>query len=168
MGRPVYERLGFSAEGPATAWRGTAGAPPRTPGLALRALTERDRAACVVIDRATTGEDRAPVLDAVRPLHGVAVVDRAGELHGFAAVSPWGVGTSIAALVPEAGVALMAAAARGPGPAVLVVPDRNRAAGEALRRWRFLPANEGLRMRLGPPVPWAPERQFGLFNLFWG
>lgn len=168
MGRPVYERLGFEVDGNATAWRGTAGMPPGLEGMALRALTDGDRSACAAIDRATTGEDRAAVLDAVRPLHGVAAVDRAGTLHGFAAVSPWGVGTSIAAMAPEVGVALMGAAARGPGPAVLVVPDANRAAAEALRRWRFLPANDGLRMRLGPSIGWRPERQFGLFNLFWG
>jgi hypothetical protein len=28
--------------------------------------------------------------------------------------------------------------------------------------------NDALRMRLGPPVAWHPDRQFGLFNLFWG
>lgn len=168
MGRPVYERLGFDHDGVATAWRGTAGVVRGGDGLVLRALSETDRPACVQLDRATTGEDRRPVLDEVRPLHGVGAVDRDGVLHGFAAVSPWGVGTSIAADRPEAGVALMASAARGPGPAVLVVPDANLAAGEALRRWRLQPANDALRMRLGPPVAWRPERQFGLFNLFWG
>jgi hypothetical protein len=82
--------------------------------------------------------------------------------------SPWGAGVAICAADAEAGVALMAAAASGPGPATLVVPDANRRAGEALSRWRFAPAAAGERMRLGPAVPWRPEMQFGLFNLFWG
>ena len=53
-------------------------------------------------------------------------------------------------------------------PSVLIVPDANAAASEALRRWGFQVANRAERMRLGPPVAWHPERQFGLFNLFWG
>ena len=68
----------------------------------------------------------------------------------------------------EAGVALMAAAANGPAPATLVIPDANATAMANLRRWGFRAANAGERMRLGPPVAWRPERQFGLFNLFWG
>jgi hypothetical protein len=62
----------------------------------------------------------------------------------------------------------MAAAANGPAPATLVIPDANAAAMANLRRWGFRAANAGERMRLGPPVAWRPERQFGLFNLFWG
>jgi len=62
----------------------------------------------------------------------------------------------------------MAAATRGPAPGTLVVPEGNEAAVAALRGWRFVRLNDALRMRLGPAVPWAPERQFGLFNLFWG
>lgn len=171
MGRPVYDRLGFVAEGGATAWRGSGRAATQAPRVALRALTETDRDDCVALDRATTGEDRRVMLDAVRPLYGVAAcADGADGLRGFAAVSPWGVGTSIAADDPEAGVALMAAAtqAAGHGSAVLVVPDENEAALRAMRDWGFARANHGQRMRLGPPVPWRPERQFGLFNLFWG
>ena len=44
----------------------------------------------------------------------------------------------------------------------------NAAATANLRRWGFRAANAGERMRLGSPVAWHPERQFGLFNLFWG
>ena len=48
------------------------------------------------------------------------------------------------------------------------MPDANPGAAAALRRWGFPRSNAGDRMRLGPPVAWRPERQFGLFNLFWG
>jgi hypothetical protein len=103
------------------------------------------------------------------PLAGVAADDAAGErLAGWAVASPWGAGTAIAARAPEVGVALMAAATAGPAAGTLVVPDGNRPAVEALRAWRFVRLNDALRMRLGPPVAWRPERQFGLFNLFWG
>jgi hypothetical protein len=75
---------------------------------------------------------------------------------------------SIAARDCDAGLALMAAATRGSQTSVLIVPDANAAAGQALRRWGFQVANRAERMRYGPPVAWRPERQFGLFNLFWG
>ena len=69
-------------------------------------------------------------------------------------------------------LALAAALASGTtsvaGAATLVIPDANAAAMANLRRWGFRAANAGERMRLGPPVAWRPECQFGLFNLFWG
>ena len=165
MGRPLYERLGFVAEGAATAWRGTAGAVAGS--LPVRRLCEDDRDAVAELDRAATGEDRSNLLDALHPLSGVAV-DRGDALAGWAAKAPYGAGIAICAADPEAGAALMAAAAAGAAPATLVVPDANAAANANLRRWGFRAANAGERMRLGPPVAWRPERQFGLFNLFWG
>jgi hypothetical protein len=165
MGRPVYESLGFVAEGCATAWRGSAGGGAHR--VALRTLREEDRPALAAADAAATGERRDPVLTALFPLSGVAA-ERDGQLAGWAAASRWGTGVSIAADDPETGVALMAAAARSPGSTVLIVPDDNAPALDAVRRWGFQRANSGERMRLGPAVAWRPERQFGLFNLFWG
>jgi ribosomal protein S18 acetylase RimI-like enzyme len=165
MGRPLYERLGFVAEGGATAWRGTAGAVANAG--TVRRLCEEDRETVVALDRGATGEDRTNLLGALHPLSGVAF-DRAGALAGWAAKAPYGAGIAICAADEEAGAALMAAAAGGAAPTTLVVPDANAAANANLRRWGFRAANAGERMRLGPPVAWRPERQFGLFNLFWG
>lgn len=159
VGRPVYERLGFVAETRAVAWRGVAG---RAPAVDLRRPSEADRDAICAIDRAMTGEDRAAVLDSVRPLTGL-VSDA-----GWALPSSWGSGAAIAALDPDVGVALMAGATRGPGAATLVVPEANVVAARAVRNWGFMRLNDALRMRLGPGPAWVPERQFGLFNLFWG
>jgi predicted N-acetyltransferase YhbS len=165
MGRPLYERMGFQPEGAATAWRGTAGR--AATALELRPVRESDRPALEAIDRRATGERRDPVLDALRPPTGL-LAERAGEPVGWAVSSPWGLGVAICADDPRAGVALMAAAAGGPGTATVVVPAANAAAADALRRWAFQGVNAGERMRLGSPVEWHPERQFGLFNLFWG
>jgi ribosomal protein S18 acetylase RimI-like enzyme len=165
MGRPLYERLGFVAEGAATAWRGTAGS--IGPNVIVRRLTEDDRRAVAALDHLATGEDRSNLIDALHPLSGVAV-DRGGALVGWAAKAPYGAGIAICGADGEAGAALMAAAAGGAAPATLVVPDANAAANANLRRWGFRAANAGERMRLGPPVAWRPECQFGLFNLFWG
>jgi predicted N-acetyltransferase YhbS len=165
MGRPLYERLGFEPEGTATAWRGVAGTVRAD--VALRAVREDDRPTLHAIDRAATGEDRGPVLDALVPLGGL-IAERAGEPVGWALTSPWGTGVAICAADDAAGMALLAAAAGGPGSNTIVVPDANAAAADALRHWGFAPTAAGARMRLGPPVAWRPDMQFGLFNLFWG
>lgn len=174
MGRPVYERLGFEHEGLATAWRGVAGMAPRRRlggGVVLRSLGTADEGAVRRIDQAVTGEDRRAVLDTMRGAHGLfgmAATDARGTLRGWAATAPWGTGTAICALDAEAGTALMSAAASGPVPGTLVVPDANDAARRSLRGWGFARLNDAARMRLGPPVAWRPECQFGLWNLFYG
>lgn len=165
MGRPLYERLGFVIEGAATAWRGNAGV--ASSSVQIRRLREDDRDGVAGLDAAATGEDRGNLIAALHPLTGMAA-ERGGTLVGWAAKAPYGAGVAICAGDDEAGVALMAAAAGGPAPATLVVPDANAAATANLRRWGFRAANAGERMRFGPPVAWHPERQFGLFNLFWG
>jgi GNAT superfamily N-acetyltransferase len=164
-GRPVYERLGFVAEERAIAWRGVAGA---APPLDLQRLGDGDRQRLRTLDQLATGEQRDAVLDAIHPLAGVAAPGGPQGMVGWAIASPWGAGTAITALRPETGVALMAAATSGPAAGTLIVPDGNLAAGDALRAWRFVRLNDALRMRLGPAVAWHPDRQFGLFNLFWG
>lgn len=164
-GRPVYERLGFVAEERAVAWRGVAGA---APPLDLQRLADIDRGKIRALDFAATGERRDAVLDAIHPLAGVGAPGGVHGLAGYAIASPWGAGTAIAADAPEVGVALMAAATGGPAAGTLIVPDGNLAANDALHAWRFVRLNDALRMRLGKPVAWRPDRQFGLFNLFWG
>ncbi|WP_205699307.1 GNAT family N-acetyltransferase [Conexibacter sp. SYSU D00693] len=169
MGRPVYERLGFVAEGSATAWRGVAGDGLPSGVPAARPLVEGDRAGIRAVDEAATGERRDVMLDAVRPLYGMGVDAADGSgLAGWALRSPWGTGAAIAARDPDAGLHLLAGATDGPLPGTLVVPDANEPARRALRSWGFARLNSAERMRLGPAVAWRPERQFGLFNLFWG
>jgi predicted N-acetyltransferase YhbS len=165
MGRPLYERLGFEIEGSVTAWRGTAGT--ARADVSMRVVRDDDRPALRDLDRAATGEERAPVLDALEPLSGL-VAERAGAAAGWAVTSPWGAGVAVCAADENAGVALIAAATGGPGSSTIVVPDANAAAADALSHWGFSPTSAGARMRLGPAVAWRPEMQFGLFNLFWG
>jgi GNAT superfamily N-acetyltransferase len=164
LGRPIYERLGFVAEGTAAAWRGVAG---RAEPAEIRRLGEGDRDAVARLDAAATGETRAAVLDALAPLNGLAAL-RDGRLSGFALTSPWSSGRAIAATDRRCGIALLAAASAGPTASTLIVPDANEAAVAALRHWRFARVDSAARMRLGPARQWSAERQFGLFNLFWG
>jgi predicted N-acetyltransferase YhbS len=165
LGRPVYDRLGFVVDGTATAWRGMAGT--ARAAVQVRRLREGDRPAVAALDRTATGEDRGNLFDALHPLSGLAA-ERGEDLAGWAVRAPYGAGIGVCAADAETGTALMAAAAAGPEPATLVIPDANAAAAAALGGWGFRAANAGERMRLGPAVQWRPERQFGLFNLFWG
>ena len=120
------------------------------------------------IDRAATGEDRAPVLDALDPLSGLDRRARAARPPAGRSRRRGARASRSARADETAGVALIAAAAGGPGSSTIVVPDANAAAADALGRWGFAPTAAGARMRLGPAVAWRPEMQFGLFNLFWG
>jgi hypothetical protein len=165
-GRPVYERLGFVAEGLAVAWQGRA---PRPDGSGLRALREEDREAMGRLDHEMSGEDRSAVLDVLGPVRGIASFDPGAEdLTGFAAASPWGISVAVCARDQAAGVELMAGVcAQGRG-GTLIVPEENEPAAQAVRDWGLTRANDGERMRLGPPPAWDVHRQFGLFNLFWG
>lgn len=165
-GRPVYERVGFVAEGRSRAWRGGPAHVP--PGPGLRPLRPRDRKRVRRLDAEVTGEGRDAVLDAIVPLTGLAA-ERDGELAGYLLSSPWGAGPAILAHHQEPGLALLSAA-RGAtqGTTILTLPDANEAGVAALQRWAFRPVNHAERMRLGPPLPWSPDGLFGMFNLFWG
>ena len=101
------------------------------------------------LDRAATGEDRATRPRRAHPARGPGRRAR-GRARGWAVTSPWGAGRAIARADETAGVALMAAAAGGPGSDTLIVPDANRAAADALRALGLRPDRRCARMRLGP------------------
>ena len=170
-GRPVYRRLGFTSEGEAHAWRDVA--PPAGGALpeGVRPLAAGDGPAVRALDAAATGEDRAPVFDALGPLDGAAglALERDGRLAGSALRSPWGLGPSVVAEDAGAGLALLSALRRSRGaPLTVSLPDANAEALRALRAWGLRPINQATRMRLGPAPAYAPGRVFGMFNLFWG
>lgn len=166
LGRPLYERLGFVAEGDTVAWRGATRAPVARGSV--RALNEADRAALAAIDHAATGEDRSVVLDALGPLAGWAAVGDDGALAGFALRTPWGSASPVIATEPHHGLALLGTVVAPPHGGTLIVPESNTAAAEAVRDWGLSRLNDAVRMRLGPELAWRPEQQFGTFNLFWG
>lgn len=166
QGRPVYERIGFAAEGRSRAWRGGPAHPP--PGELVRPLRAGDREAVRALDERVTGERRDAVLDAIRPLSGLAA-ERDGVLRGYLLASPWGAGPAVLADDEACGLALLSAA-RGAtqGPSILTLPDANAAGVAALEGWGFRAVNHAERMRLGPALPWEPRHLFGMYNLFWG
>ncbi|MEO6496023.1 MAG: GNAT family N-acetyltransferase [Solirubrobacteraceae bacterium] len=165
-GRPVYERLGFVAEGRSSAWRGGPAHARATDDL--RPLRTGDRSAIHALDRAVTGERRDAVLDAISPLTGLAA-ERDGRLHGYLLSSSWGAGPAVLADHEACGLELLSAA-RGAtqGPSILTLPDDNAAGVAALEGWGFRAVNHAERMRLGPPLEFNPRQLFGMYNLFWG
>jgi GNAT superfamily N-acetyltransferase len=180
LGRPVYERLGFVAEGAYLTLAGPTRPPgPATdpaeatrPGAGQEPLVRPGRAAdlgrVLAIDRTATGEDRRRLLAALWPTGGlVAATD--GRLLGYHLASPWRSGGAIVAADPRAGLALLNAVQAAPADEVAIsVPAANPAAGEFLQAAGFSERFRTLRMRRGPRVPWDPAALFGAHNLFWG
>jgi GNAT superfamily N-acetyltransferase len=169
-GRPIYSRLGFDSEGEAHAWRDAAPPRGRMPA-GVRAVAAADLEEIRRLDAIATGEDRSLVLDRLDPPPDGSglVFERDGRVAGSALRSPWGLGPSIVAEDADAGLTLVAALRRESGPPLTVsLPDANTAGVRALRAWGLRPINHATRMRLGPAASYAPERVFGLFNLFWG
>src|SRR3954454_11817048 len=90
-GRPVYERVGFIAEGAAHAWRDVAPPPLADPPAGIRAPGRADAEHVRALDAAATGEDRSAVLSTLlggRENGAGMVVERNGALAGSALRSP--------------------------------------------------------------------------------
>ena len=165
MGRPLYERLGFVIEGAATAWRGTAGAIPDRCARAPPAR-RRPRGREHARPRGHRRGARQPARGAA-PARGRrrGSLGRARRLGGQGAL--W---RGHRHLRPRRRGGRRADGRGGQRPGA---GDPRRARRQRRRDGEpaplgFRAANAGERMRLGPPVAWRPERQFGLFNLFWG
>ncbi len=160
-GRPVYERLGFTAgeRYGSFAWP--------TTGSDGHATTEPMQAshlgAMLALDREATGEDRSGFIASLATSGWVAT--RGGEIAGFHLACPWGGGPTIARDVAS-GLALMRLAApvaqrpsRGPG-----LPEANAAVVRHLADLGITAERYVTRMWLGAPPTWRAEMIFGVFN----
>jgi GNAT superfamily N-acetyltransferase len=197
MGRPIYERLGFVAEGTCVSLGGSRRRPRRSP--LVRPARPGDLAAALALDREATGEDRTGLLAALWPGPATGegrsvlwpqsapggdragpqttlgpgsalVVEADGQVAGFHLAGPWRPGGATVAADPASGLALLAAAGGRPDGALppLSVPEDNTAAIRAMETLGHAERSRTTRMRLGPPVPWRPTTVFSTFNLFWG
>jgi GNAT superfamily N-acetyltransferase len=170
QGRPVYERLGFVAEGGYRMWSMPPSRRARRHAVGahrpLRPLRDADLDAVLALDRMITGEDRVLPIRAAWPSGGVAL--RSGDgLRGYHLHTPWGPGPTLAA-DRDAGLALIESARRADETVRVGVPEANVAAVAALTGNGYEEVAGTERMRLGPEVPWHPELVFGVFNPFWG
>ena len=167
MGRPIYERLGFVAEGGCVTLGGSW--QPCQPRAGVRAARADDLQAALAVDRAATGEDRAALLASLWP--GSALVAEVGGLvRGYHLPSPWRPGGAIVAAELSSGLALIeATGGRLDGADLsLSIPEGNAPALRALAGRGQTERSRTTRMRLGPPLRWQPRAVFSTFNLFWG
>lgn len=164
QGRPVYEQLGFAAEGAYRMWS----VPPsrhRDGHRGVRPLRASDLDAVLELDRAVTGEDRTLALRGAWASGGYALDD--GRVRGYHLHTPWGPGPTVAA-DREAGLALIDTAQRPDESVRVGVPEANQPAVEAMTARAYEDVAGTQRMRLGPEVRWRPDLVFGVFNPFWG
>ena len=155
LGRSIYERLGFEAEG---RYRVFMSPDDAVPSGSFRSLGLGDREAVLALDRRITGEDRAVAVDA----------GLAGGLAGSSGVAlrpPWGA-RPILAPDPGEGAELLAGVLE-PG-LRLAVPESNEAAVAALVSLGCIERSGVERMRSGPAVAWRPAELWGVFSLFFG
>ena len=173
QGRPVYEGLGFVAEGGYRMWwvpparRARRRWPAHPTGSAeLRPLRTPDLDAVLALDRRVTSEDRALAIRAAWSSGGVAL-DEEGELRGYHLDTPWGPGPTVAA-DRDAGLALLETAQRPDESVRVGVPEANGLAVDAMRDRGFEEVAGTERMRLGPAVGSASRPRVRVFNPFWG
>jgi predicted N-acetyltransferase YhbS len=174
LGRPIYERLGFTAEMDyrVIAAPGLGRARPVSggtrPTLArLRPYTSADLPAITDLDRAATGEDRRHLLLAVvDPASTVVAIGPDGRIVGYEARASWG-GHPVVAPELADGVRLLedrrARTAVGTD-ARTALPEIDRAGLTALENLGWHLERSLVRMTRGKPIHWRPEAIWGQFS----
>ncbi|HET9456409.1 MAG TPA: GNAT family N-acetyltransferase [Candidatus Limnocylindrales bacterium] len=166
LGRPIYERLGFErlADHLRFSIRGSGDA---TPLDRVRPMAADDLPAILALDRAATGEDRAPVLTGlVGPESTRVVVHADGSIGGFVARGPWG-GGALVAPDPDDALELLEWRRRRAGPEALVatgLPDSNAVGRARLLSGGWSESAAAVRMFRGEPLDWRPDWIWGQFN----
>jgi GNAT superfamily N-acetyltransferase len=168
LGRPVYERLGFVAEGTCVTLGGS-WQPTRRPA-SVRTARADDLQAALEVDRQATAEDRSALLTALWP-GSALVAESDGQVQGYhLSSSPWRAGGATIATDLSSGLQIIEAVVERLGGAELAlsIPEGNAPAIRALRARGQTERSRVTRMRIGPALPWRPGAVFSTFNLFWG
>jgi GNAT superfamily N-acetyltransferase len=164
LGRPVYERLGFTDEGVSYGiWEqvrpptlGYDGPPPLQAGQIDEVIRQ---------DAEATGEDRRSY---IAPLADRALVTAGHDGDGFWVALPWGGGPVIAANAASARPLIEQLIQTGSG-SRLAFPELNEDGAALAASLGFRLARRVRRMRLGPPVAgYRPEAIFNVFSLATG
>ncbi|MBS0560276.1 MAG: GNAT family N-acetyltransferase [Proteobacteria bacterium] len=175
-GEPLYRSLGFAVIGEARQMQGNV-----TPS-ALQALPEGDRlrpsgrsdpAVLHALDRAASGLDRAPLIDALLGAGTTVVLDRNGAPAGFAVQRRFGRGQVIGPVVaPDAdGAKALIGHFLNTGPGQFVRIDVTAESGlvDWLAGLGLTDAGEAIHMARGaPPDCPGPARRFALASQAFG
>lgn len=181
FGRPIYERLRFSAEldyrliaAPGLGGRPAAGAEagqaghPGVPEAArLRAYAPDDLPAILALDAAATGEDRTHLLVAsADPATSIVALGPDGRVVGFEVRAPWGTHPIVAPELVDGVRLLEDRRTRTAGGAEVrtALPDANRAGLTTLENLGWRQERELVRMVRGAPIRWQPTAIWGQFN----
>jgi predicted N-acetyltransferase YhbS len=171
LGRPIYERLGFSTCGGYAVLRRAAAdlAVPSQPDV--RRLRAADLEAVSRLDRQASGEDRRAAIETLGLADGQGwVLGPPGAVRGFALRTPWGLGPAVAA-DPVDGQRLLDVLLHQPWTAAQVavtVPTENALARAHLASRGFAEGDTLPRMVFGETVPWQPETLWAIFNFAMG
>lgn len=101
-GLPLYETLGFVADGTVRQHQGAAfgaGLVPLAPGRRLRPIGRSDAGPLTALDQAATGLDRVALMEALLETAGGVVLDADGVAIGFALLRRFGRGHVIGPVV---------------------------------------------------------------------
>jgi GNAT superfamily N-acetyltransferase len=159
FGRPIYLPLGFRDAYPLTRWNTNARPLRAPPGVCLRAATAADLGAIAAYDEALSGLQRAHVLAALaRRAPWLAHIAHTGKgrLAGYVLGRDGYRATHIGPVVaddPAIGRALIAAAARTGGGAIIDVPDQHDGIGAWLAAAGASPSRRFMRMVSGAACP---------------
>ena len=166
LGRPVYERLGFERLAGHLHFS-IHGSANRAPLDRLRPMAPADLPAILALDRAATGEDRAPVVAGLVGPESARVVVRAdGSIGGYVARGPWG-GAALVAPDPDDALVLLEWRRRRVGPEAVVatgLPDANAVGRARLLTGGWSESAGAVRMVRGEPLDWRPDWVWGQFN----
>jgi ribosomal protein S18 acetylase RimI-like enzyme len=168
MGRPVYEREGFTVLDRQVRFTIDGLSPADTPpDPRLRPFAPRDLAAVLELDREVTGEDRSSVLrELVEPVSTTVALGPDGGVRGFLVRAPWRGGAVIA---PDPDDALRLLERRRhstgvSGKAGAGVLASNEAGRARLRAAGWEEELGGVRMIRGETLDWNPDGIWGQLN----
>jgi GNAT superfamily N-acetyltransferase len=168
MGRPIYEREGFTAiDHQVKFW--IDGLPPDgvTDPL-VRSFEPADFEAITALDRFATGEDRRAVLAAIAdPVSTWVATDPSGrDIRGFLARSPWR-GGALMAPDPDHAMRLLEMRRRSTGisgKAGAGLLGSNEDGRARLRAAGWVEEMGNVRMLRGEPIDWHPNAIWGQIN----
>ncbi len=165
-GLPLYERMGFEAQGEILQHQGLAR--PRERDLPLLpTATDRDLEALAALDRAATGMDRRRLLTALLDQGRIFIHREAGRIVAFAAQRSFGRGSVIGPVIArgraEAEALIGSLIAEAEGAFVRIDIDDNCGLADWLIARGLTHAGGGVKMSRGAPsLPSGPHRRFAL------
>ena len=164
-GKPLYEKLGFEAQGEAQLWQYGGGSSKPNTALGVRLLKSEDIPLLSQWDAPIFGGERGEVLGHLaraHPKRSFVTSDEKGELTGFLIARERMLGPWCAASVEVAGRLLNAALALPfESPPIAIIPSENQVGTALLTERGFKLKRSCDHMRLGPSVLQQRHKVYG-------